>query len=424
MKMKANLSVTAIALMVSASALPAQFVSGSTGADGALDIQSNTVLPVQEDGVHNYTTINVAGGVTLSFSPNTDNTPVIFLATGDVTIDGTINLDGQSLTSDSFVGGVPGNESQPGPGGYPGGLGGIPELVGGSGIGSPGGGPGGGAAGSPSVMNGGTIRAGNGGSHVTAGGVGNGNTNPAAPTYGDARLLTLTGGSGGAGGNITASTMPPLHGPRGGAGGGALTIASSTSITVNGSITANGGHGNFGRGGGNGNWQGSGGGGGGAIRLVANTIGGTGMLRALGGSAAGGGGLGRIRLEGVDINGPLPANSNPGAGVSRPSVIVLDPGTLPTIEIVSIGGEDVTIPVSHATDAPEVIIPDTVSNPMTIAIATTNIPNGSVIKLRIILSTGDVLDIDSSPVASNAATAMATLPPGSVGVIYATADFP
>ena len=48
----------------------AQFDSGSSGVDGALNIISNTTLTVQEDGVHEYTTINVANGVTLRFANN------------------------------------------------------------------------------------------------------------------------------------------------------------------------------------------------------------------------------------------------------------------------------------------------------------------------------------------------------------------
>jgi hypothetical protein len=46
----------------------AGFVSGSTGADGALNVASNTTLPVQADGVHNYTTITIAPGATLTFT--------------------------------------------------------------------------------------------------------------------------------------------------------------------------------------------------------------------------------------------------------------------------------------------------------------------------------------------------------------------
>ena len=43
----------------------AQFVSGSSGTDGALNIVSNTTLQIQDDGIHEYTT----GGIrnTLEF---------------------------------------------------------------------------------------------------------------------------------------------------------------------------------------------------------------------------------------------------------------------------------------------------------------------------------------------------------------------
>ena len=73
-------------LIGTAVSVPAQFDSGSNTEDGALNVATDMTLTVQEDGVHNYTTIDVANGATLRFSPNSLNTPVIFLASGDVTI--------------------------------------------------------------------------------------------------------------------------------------------------------------------------------------------------------------------------------------------------------------------------------------------------------------------------------------------------
>src|SRR6266850_4116101 len=90
-------------------------------------------------------------------------------------------------------------------------------------------------------------------------------------------LVPLTGGMGGEGGETQG----------GGAGAGALLIASSTSITVNGTIVANGG-----------SSDGGNGGNGGAIRMIAPVIDGSGSLSAKGGQP--GGGDGRIRFEAVD----------------------------------------------------------------------------------------------------------------------------
>src|SRR6185369_5977194 len=78
------------------------FSSGSTGADGALDLSTvscpQTVfgcqLQVPESGIFNFTTVNIPAGKILSFIPNLRNTPVILLAQGAVTIGGKIELSG------------------------------------------------------------------------------------------------------------------------------------------------------------------------------------------------------------------------------------------------------------------------------------------------------------------------------------------
>lgn len=403
--------------------LPAQFDSGSNEEDGALNITTNTVLDLQEDGVHNYTTINVASGATLTFNRNNRNTPVIFLASGDVTIAGTINVRGADGLSDgSITNAQPGNEAQPGPGGYPGGLGGVPVANGGTGIGTSGGGPGGGqAADDPSPNPDNLGRAGNGGSHFSQGGQGDGNPNPPPPTYGDRQLLTLSGGSGGAGGNMYTTGVSSRRGQAGGAGGGAILIASSTSITVGGTINADGGngHGGFSDGAGGGS-RGSGGGAGGAIRLISNVINVSGNLYARGGGGRVGGGRGAIWLEAIDLN--VTVDSSPPFSTRLPSIVTFEEAEIPTIEIVSIAGEAVPDPPAGSTATPDVIIPDTTENPVEILIQTENVPDGAVVNLRIVLTNGETLLATSSPVSSGAASASVELP-ATVGVIYATADF-
>src|SRR5207249_1058049 len=66
------------------------FSSGSNGSLGAFNPTSNTTVTLPADGVLNYTTINIPSDVTVTFTPNATNTPVTMLATGDVTISGTI----------------------------------------------------------------------------------------------------------------------------------------------------------------------------------------------------------------------------------------------------------------------------------------------------------------------------------------------
>lgn len=70
------------------------FDFGSDGTFGAIDITVDTTLDMPPDGIFNATTINVASGATLKFNRNALNTPVYLLATGDITIDGTIDVSG------------------------------------------------------------------------------------------------------------------------------------------------------------------------------------------------------------------------------------------------------------------------------------------------------------------------------------------
>ena len=72
------------------------FSSGSTGADGAFAPASNQTIQAPAGGVFNYTTINIPAGVTVTFTRNAQNTPVTILASGNVTIAGSIVVTGQA----------------------------------------------------------------------------------------------------------------------------------------------------------------------------------------------------------------------------------------------------------------------------------------------------------------------------------------
>jgi len=126
-------------------AIAQTFSSGSTGADGAFNPTANVTIPLPPSGVFNYTTVNIPAGVTVRYLRNTGNTPVTILASGDVTIAGTIDISGasgvQGSGSATLIG--PGGGAG-GPGGFDGGTGsnGILGVVGGTGLG-----PGGGGAG-------------------------------------------------------------------------------------------------------------------------------------------------------------------------------------------------------------------------------------------------------------------------------------
>ena len=334
-------------LLVMASSLAygaVSFVSGSTGADGAFSPTVNTVVTLPASGVLNYTTVNIPSGVTVTFLPNALNTPVYMLATGNVTITGTINVNGGAAS-----GTVPGVG---GPGGFNGGYSYTPYTVtGGNGLG-PGGGTGNGATTTPT----------NGipGSYA---GVGTGNT--AGSTYGNINIMPVIGGSGGGGGYYYAGNSQTVN--HGGGGGGAIVIASSGTITHSGGILAKGGAGN-----------GTGGAGSaGAVKLVANTItGGTGTIDA----SSTTGGYGRIRIEAFNLS--FYGTSTPAFTYGIPSSVF--GSAPPTIAITSVGGTNApTIPTGSYT-APDITLASGTTNPVTVNLAATNIPVGTVFSVKVI----------------------------------------
>jgi hypothetical protein len=392
---------------------PAQtFSSGSTGADGAFSPASNTVLTLPASGIFNFTTMNIPSGVTVTFTKNAANTPAVLLATGNVTINGTLSDSGGA-------GGTLGRPGAGGPGAFDGGPGGdgVTGTFAGAGLG-----PGGGNAATSGAYCGGS-----GASYATAGVVGT-NCSPApaaAPTYGSPALRPIIGGSGGAGGG-----SPSLPGPAGGAGGGggALIVASSGTVTVGstGQILADGGNGSAGNGT---NAQGGGGGSGGAIRLIATTISSSGYLYARGGSpgyAGGTGGLGRIRLEAYTLT--VTGTRSPEATQSLPMSVFPAAGQ-PALTIASVAG--VTAPATPSGSlltAPDVLLPTGTTNPVAVALSAANVPLGTTLQVTATPQSGAKTTATSTglagTLASSTATANLTVSLTQTSVLTATATFP
>lgn len=355
-------------------------------------LENNTItidLSQKADGVFNYQEIFVGTAVTVNFTPNSGNTPVTWLATDLVTIDGTVSVNGQNAGNNNN----PGFEAQGGPGGYAGGLGGIRFDISSTFAGQPGSGPGGGLPGTGS---------GAAGEHGRHRGV-----------YGNAFLQPLQGGSGGGGGASDEDT----NGGNGGGGGGAILVSSSRDIVVDGSVHANGGSrmtvgGGAGHGG-----HGSGGG----IRLVADRVLGNGNLLARNGGNTGDEPFGgRIRVEGYFR--PLAPNSSPTASASAPTQD-LNLGGTPQLLITSVAGNNVQQPPTGSLSNPDVVF--TSSGDITITVTAQNIPDGTPVTLRITAS-GEVIQL---PGAGNTATLsggtvdfVATVPAG-LGNIQAFAEF-
>ena len=225
-----RIAFAALAMAIPCAAQWQNFMSGSTGSDGALDFSStpsgttvtfdptsyNPPLNPSGNNIFNFTYINIPSGVSVRLSGRNLTGPIYWLASGNVTINGSLDLSGENGAGPTNV---PTNRTiaYPGAGGYAGGLGGM------SGGAAPtsGQGPAGGAAG-------------------TVGGNGG--------FSGNSFLVPLVGGSGGGGSlnyasfnNTTGIAPAGYFGTGGGAGGGAILIASSTSIACTGSIDAYGG---------------------------------------------------------------------------------------------------------------------------------------------------------------------------------------
>lgn len=395
------------------------FNSGSTGADGAFAPATTQTITVPDSGVFNFTTVNIPAGVTITFNRGTNNKPLTILASGDVVIAGTITVDGKAGNNATFVGGLGG------PGGGTGGTGGYGFDSSYSGVSGDGPGGGGGGMGSSTTA---APGGGGGGGYGTAGLAGQSGSvaGQAGPKFGATTVLPLTGGSGGGGGAATNNT----RGGGGGGGGGAILIASSGTITINGSITARGGSGGIGA-------AGAGGGAGGAIRLIANTMAGTGNLRADGGSQGGAnigfnggsGGQGYIRIEAYDYSGftgtTTPTNI---ASLSFPHPIT--PPNSPTLRIASVGGVNApSTPNGSLQAAPDVIVPAATANPVNVALEAANMPVGTVLQVILTPTRGSRTTVSSGPLAgtesSSTASASVTLPSGisvisAIGVIDLT----
>lgn len=430
----------AVAIMVGlAIATPVlAFDSGSSGADGVLNPAVSTEIVLPANGVLQYSSINIPAGVVVTFKKNVLNTPVTLLVSGNATIAGTINLNGgDAKNSGTYGGGNQADDGIPGvggPGGFDGGRGGHddtasrPDIISaGSGLG-----PGGGQGGNTRANGcyGGVYYhyIGRSASYADSGSTGYGyygtntynctNANPflVAKPYGSAALVPLIGGSGGGGGN--GGTNYP--GTGGGGGGGAIMVAVSGTLLVSGVIDTTGGDagGNAGTGAG----QPGGGGSGGAIKLVATTFSGVGRIAAEGGCVninnarrqecsqlTYGGSVGRIRIEAENIT--FNGTSVPAYSVDTPKPLsVANP---PNLRITSIAGSNVpAVPTGSA----DLTFPANLTNPVTINFATTNVPTGNTIKLRVVPSYGEPIEVLSPALtgttASGATSVSVNLPQG------------
>lgn len=385
----------------------AQVNSGSDGSDGDFAPTNNITINMADhpDGIYQYRSVNIPAGVTVSFIPNANNTPVVWLVQSNCFIGGSINLDGQS----SFQGGNGGS------GGFAGGSGGL-GVPGGNGLG-----PGGGFGGSQTGSYGYKYWGGNG-SYATPGSVASVymviSEAASGNTYGNDFILPLIGGSGGGGSAVEV----------GAGGGGAILIAASGTITLGGSISANGGSGTQNSGGG--------GGSGGSVRLVATTLTGGGTISSSGGcspyyaspfSYCSPAGKGRIRLDSL-VNTLSGLSGFQGVVTTGfQPIIIPAPAQQVQLAITSIAGIAVPANPSGSLLNPAVIIPGQQANPIPVVVQCSNIPLNTTITVQVNPAIGATVTVVGLNNVGTQASSTATIPvnmPRGGGVILATAVTP
>lgn len=360
---------------------------------GICDIDMNE----KEDGVWRYSSITIPKGMVVRFTKNERNSPVQWLASGHVEIDGIVDVSGEkgeNFSSYYYYNNAPtnpiGNIAKGGVGGFDGGRGGIRFQDSGSYAGMPGVGPGGGA---PGLNNSGSEES-NGRPGGFTGSADS--TGAIISTYGNTYLQPLVGGSGGGG----SASSDSVDGVSGGGGGGAILIASTRDITINGRILANGGDSgsiNYQSGFPNYNYfyAGSGSGSGGAIRLVADRVIGKGSLRARGGNNNyyfSDGQLiattGRIRIEAYERDLANSPSNFPPPFQAPPiqTSPIKDHGKL---RVVAVDGENVEEPPTGNLETPDVVFD--AAGIVKIIVAGENVPDGTRIKVRITMKVGAVV---------------------------------
>lgn len=376
MKTKLALTLAALGLAACLQPVSAQLTIPSDGSDGTFNppaSPTNMVIDLSQavTGVWNadnsanagkgiydsnkwavvfkYSSVSIPAGVTVSFRNHPTHAPVVWLVQGSVTNHGLLRLDGADGASSGVASLTP---AESGPGGFRGGLQG-PQGAG-SGLG-----PGGGSGPNQSGFY--------------------------AASYGNPQVLPLIGGSGAAG----YGTFGTYGG--GGAGGGALLIAASGSVVIEGTVSAKGGR-----------PRDHNAGSGGAVRIIAAQVLGSGEINCLPGSYDADNG--RIRIESPVLSPPLRLYPETIAVPPATPPMIWPPAAAPSVRIVSVdtiaAPADPTAPLVSSADV--AIQNDT---PAVIMLETQNFPIEGMVQVRAAQKWGSASWINASYVSGNQATA-------------------
>jgi hypothetical protein len=339
-------------------------LNNTTWPAGTTQSSQKIQIPLSADGVMVFAGMNLqprpadSGILTVSFIKNASNSPVTLLVDGNLTIaaGATLTLSGDVGTNGSTNNlGIGGNG---GPGAGRGGDGAYQlvnfAIAGGAGL-RPGGGAGGTVAG--------TAGAGGAGMFMAT-----------------SDLLPIIGGAGGGGGSST-SNASNCSGGGGGGGGGAILVAANGTVTVNGTLNADGGDRGSAS---NSACSSSGGpGSGGAIRILASTLAGSGQMNARAGTNISGirptASYGAIRLEAL-------TNTFPVSDTDPLAVRLPGPGPVfnvfnPTVAITSVGGQPVPANPQGIYGAVDIVLP--VPGSTAVVFSTSGVPFGTTVNVTV-----------------------------------------
>src|SRR5438552_2036056 len=178
---------------------------------------------------------------------------------------------------------------------------------------------------------------------------------------------------------------------------------------------------------------------GGAVRLVANTVGGNGTIDVNGGDRIGGffggsggfffngaGSAGRLRLESFTNTAVLNFVAVPPTTISSslPNPAVL--ANAPTLRISSIAGVATPGVAQGSFVTPDITLPAGTTKPVSVTITAANIPVGTVVTLTVQGFVGTVSSVTATlggTAASSSATASLTIPTNEPSVVSASATF-
>lgn len=99
LRRESEVALLLLTFLFSASPVLAQVNSGSDGSDGAFNPATNTVINMADrpNGIYQYTSVNISNGVTVTFIPNANNTPVVWLVQTKCVIKGIISVSATNL---------------------------------------------------------------------------------------------------------------------------------------------------------------------------------------------------------------------------------------------------------------------------------------------------------------------------------------